>query len=42
MIRAFIRFWWKSNLENWRALRRVAMRRLPAKEQKKADAPGPF
>jgi hypothetical protein len=30
MIRAFIRYYLKPTLANWRALRRIAMSRLPA------------
>ena len=31
MIRAFARFWLTPTLKNWRALRRLCMKRLPKK-----------
>ena len=30
MIRAFLRYYFSPTLRNWRALRRIAMSRLPA------------
>lgn len=36
MIAAFIRYYFAPTLSNWRALRRVCMARLPAKDQKAA------
>lgn len=30
MLTAFCRYWWSPTLANWRALRRVAMSKLPA------------
>ena len=30
MLRAFLRYWFRPTLTNWRALRRIAMSRLPA------------
>ncbi len=33
MIAAFVRYYLSPTLKNWRALRRVCMARLPAKEQ---------
>lgn len=37
MIRAFVRYWLRPTLANWRALRRICMARLPAKDQKAAQ-----
>lgn len=31
MIRAFVRYYFKPTLQNWRSLRRVAMSYLPAR-----------
>ena len=36
MLRAYLRFWLRPTVANWRSLRRIAMKRLPAKEQKAA------
>lgn len=33
MIRAFITYYFTPTLENWRALRRICMSRLPAKDK---------
>lgn len=38
MITAFIKYYFAPNLKNWRSLRRIAMKRLPAKEQAAAAA----
>jgi hypothetical protein len=36
MIRAFVRYYFKPTLANWRALRRTCMARLPASALKKS------
>lgn len=36
MTRAFIVYYFSPTLANWRALRRICMARLPAKDQKAA------
>lgn len=42
MIRAFVLYWFKPTLKNWRSLRRIAMKRLPVTDQKAAASePGP-
>jgi hypothetical protein len=38
VIRAFIVYCFRPTLKNWRSLRRIAMKRLPAKDQKAAQA----
>jgi hypothetical protein len=37
MIRAFLRFYFRPSLANWRALRRVCMAKLPAIPKKDAS-----
>lgn len=36
MLKAFIVYWFRPSLKNWRALRRVAMAKLPAHTTTKA------
>lgn len=36
MFRAFVVYYFSPTLKNWRSLRRIAMKRLPAKEQEAA------
>jgi hypothetical protein len=38
VIRAFVIYYIKPTLKNWRSLRRIAMKRLPGKDQKAAQA----
>lgn len=40
MIRAFVRFWFKRNTENWRALRRECRNALPRAERKAVEENG--